>query len=98
MGVNNVFEWRFVVFCFPNFMKKSKFLLMQGVNNISEIFFDLFKGNNGPTHIDKTFFKDFRHIELVRFMVVIVKLKLFLLVDSTFEKLTVDLLFGFYFI
>jgi hypothetical protein len=31
-------------------------------------------------------------------MVVIVKLKLFLLVDSTFEKLTVDLIFGFYFI
>ncbi len=98
MGVNNVFQGRFVVISFPDFMKKSKFLIMQGVKNIFEIPFDLFKGNNGPAHIDKSFLKDFGHIELVRFMVVIVKLKLFLLVDSTFEKLTVDLIFGFYFI
>ncbi len=98
MRVNNVFEWRFVVVSFPNFMKKSKFLLMEGVKNFFEILFDLFKGNNGPSHINKTFLEDFGDVELVRFMVVIVKLKLLLLVDSTFEKLTVNLLFGLYFI
>ncbi len=98
LRVDYLFQGCLIIFSFPDFVYEKKFLLMKWFNNFLQFLLNFIQGVDSPSNIDETVLEQFGHIELVWFMIIVIKLKLLFLIYSSFQELTVYFLLWLYFL